>query len=106
LNQYKAQKNHFIDTQPECRIENNRAIGLLELLILKSLPEKKCMSKQAGANAIKAKNGIELTQEAVDSLLDNLWFEELIYTEGTSGKRYGLTKKGTKIHRSTLKGSF
>jgi predicted transcriptional regulator len=64
------------------------------------------MSKQAVVSAIKIKIGIELTPEVVDSLLDNLWFEELIYTEGTNEKRYGLTKKGTKKKYGNIKTGY
>ncbi len=93
--QCKAQKSRTNESQARGIIENDITLSLLELIVLNTLSQNKCVSKETIINTIKKQTGVEFTPDIVDALLDNLWFEEMICTEGLNGKSlYALTKKG------------
>ena len=98
--QFKAQKSRMNESHAGGLIENEIALSLLELIVLNTLSQNKGLSKQTIINTIKNKLGVEFTQDIVDALLDNLWFEEMICTDGVNGKRrYALTKKANLVKK-------
>jgi hypothetical protein len=69
----------------------------LQITILKILSENKPLNKEAIYKNLDARLGYQLNQCLVDSLLDTLWFEEMIKTENRKGKcAFSLTNKGIK----------
>jgi predicted transcriptional regulator len=70
---------------------------MFQILILKILSEKKSLHKEAIYKDLAAIVGYQLNPCLVDSILDAIWFEEMIKTENQEGKcTFSLTEKGKK----------
>lgn len=80
----------------ELQLDIGKMEKFYQILILKILSENS-LYKEYICKSLETRLGYQLNLYLVDSLLDTLWFEEMIKTEHRKGKcAFSLTKKGIK----------
>ncbi|MCW4030127.1 MAG: hypothetical protein NWE92_10840 [Candidatus Bathyarchaeota archaeon] len=84
--------------------ENKQLTDVFQLLLLCVISEGKPLSKQGINKALKNKIGLNINTETLDTLLDALWFEDMICSVPFNGKsHFILTEKGKMMLEANLK---